>query len=91
MDEFCCNTVLPALDGRPVRCHMSTRQSIKADSPQAITSPIIVRLGSVFLNIVNTGRESDTPIKPTGDLDEETEHQMIGFFREMNRSAESPS
>ncbi len=25
--------------------------------------------------------------EPTGDLDEETENQMIGFFREMNRSA----
>jgi len=25
--------------------------------------------------------------EPTGDLDEETEHQMIDFFREMNRSA----
>src|SRR5512146_2490883 len=36
--------------------------SIEVDSPQAIISPIIVGSGSVFLNIVNSGRGSDVLI-----------------------------
>ncbi len=33
--------------------------SIEIDSPQAVISPIVVGSGSVFLNIVNSGRGSD--------------------------------